>query len=319
VSGALICWNIEVESCLVNRLKWTVGVCLSVFLVSTPLVDADELYVQHKNLVYDEVHGIGLLMDVFVPVGAKNGYAIVDIASGAWYSSRDKIRDHKRSQTFDLLCERGFVVFAIRPGSITKFNAAEMVENTKSAIRWVKEHAGEYQIDPASLGLMGASAGGHLACLTAVTADDATKVKAVGVFFPPTDFLDYGGRDLSVSADEGMGRIVSALAFKREEPPPTDADSITAAAKAISPARLVPNNAPPFLLIHGDADPSVPLQQSEVMVAALKAKNIPVQLIIKQGGGHPWVTIHEEVEVLAEWFVARIVGEPKKGAEVSPS
>ncbi len=80
------------------------------------------------------------------------------------------------------------VVFAVRPGSITKFSASEMVENTKTAIRWVKQHASEYQIDPAALGLMGASAGGHLACLAAVTADDATKVSAVGVFFPATDF-----------------------------------------------------------------------------------------------------------------------------------
>ena len=157
-------------------LKLTFGVCWLASLICARPADADETYVQHKNLVYREVHGVGLVMDVFVPKGAKNGCAIVDIASGAWHSSRDKIRDHKRSQTFDLFCERGFVVFAVRPGSITKFNALEMVENTKAAIRWIKEHADEYQIDPASLGLMGASAGGHLACLTAVTADAATRV-----------------------------------------------------------------------------------------------------------------------------------------------
>ena len=138
---------------------------------------------------------------------------------------------------------------------------------------------------------------------------------AVGVFFPPTDFLDYGGKMLDISPEDGIGRIVSALAFERGETLPTDADTITAAVKAISPAHLVRDNAPPFLLIHGDADPSVPLQQSEVMVAALKAKNIPAQLIIKPGGGHPWATIHEEVEVLADWFVERIVGEPKKATK----
>ncbi len=187
-----------------------------------------------------------------------------------------------------------------------------MVENTKTAIRWVKQHASEYQIDPAALGLMGASAGGHLACLAAVTADDATKVSAVGVFFPPTDFLDYGGEKLNIFSKDGMGRIISALAFPPGEPLPTDADAITAAVKAISPARLVHDGLPPFLLIHGDADPSVPLQQSEVMIAALKAKNVPAQLIVKPGGGHPWATIHEEVRlddcvILAD--VARITGE----------
>lgn len=290
-----------------KSLKRTLAICLMPLLVPSWVAGAEEPYVQHKNLVYAELHGVGLLTDVFVPTGNRNGYAIVDIASGAWYSSRDKIRDHKRAQTYDLLCGRGFVVFAVRPGSITKFNALEMVENTKTAIRWIRTHAEDYQIDAASLGLMGASAGGHLACLTAVTADDTTRVSAVAAFFPPTDFLDYGGKELDLSAEDGIGRTAGALALPRGEMPPADASALTAAAKAISPARLVPDDAPPFLLIHGDADPAVPLQQSEVMIAALKAKGISAELIVKKGGGHPWLTIHEEVELIADWLVEQIV------------
>jgi dipeptidyl aminopeptidase/acylaminoacyl peptidase len=72
--------------------------------------------------------------------------------------------------------------------------------------------------------------------------------------------------------------------------------------KEISPARLVTSGAPPFLLIHGDADPVVPLQQSQRMVAALKEKGGSAELIVKRGGGHPWLTIHEEVQILADWF-----------------
>ncbi len=128
-------------------------------------------------------------------------------------------------------------------------------------------------------------------------------------------FLDYGGEKLNIFSKDGMGRIISALAFPPGEPLPTDADAITAAVKAISPARLVHDGLPPFLLIHGDADPSVPLQQSEVMIAALKAKNVPAQLIVKPGGGHPWATIHEEVQVLADWFVESVCGAPDKTAE----
>ena len=264
---------------------------------------ADPPYEQHQDVVYGDVHGVGLLMDVFVPTGKKNGRAIVDIASGAWHSDRSKIRDHQFAQTFDLLCKRGFVVFAIRPGSITKFNAPEMLENVRTGIRWVKRHAEEYQIDPAELGLMGASAGGHLACLAAVTADDATRVSAVAVFFPPTDFLNYGGKPLDPNASDGVGRMLAGLAFPRLAQPPTEPEAITAAIKAISPAHLVTADAPPFLLIHGDADQAVPLQQSEVMRAALQAQKVPATLIVKEGGGHPWLTIHEEVALLADWFV----------------
>ena len=68
----------------------------------------------------------------------------------------------------------------------------------------------EYKIDPDRLGLTGASAGGHLASLVAVTADDKTAVKAVGVFFPPTDFLDYRGQKIDVSTPPAIEQIATA-------------------------------------------------------------------------------------------------------------
>src|SRR5262245_51708657 len=151
-------------------------------------------YVQKENLVYGEVHGVGLLMDVFTPTGKSNGLAVVDVISGSWYSDRGKIRDHQRAQTFDILCRKVYKVVAIRPGSVTKFSAPEMLANLNLGIRWVKDHAKDYAIDAERLGLMGGSAGGHLACLAAVTAEDekkdgtksvaSTRVKAVAVFFP---------------------------------------------------------------------------------------------------------------------------------------
>src|SRR5262245_483860 len=275
-------------------------------------------YVQHENLVYGEVHGVGLLMDVFTPKGQSNGLAVVDVISGAWNSDRGKIRDHLRAQTFDIFCRKGYTVFAIRPGSITKFSAPEMLANLNQGIRWVKEHSQEYGIDRDRLGLMGASAGGHLACLAAVTADEAkspdgkatsggpvgaasTRVKAAAVFFPPTDFLNYGGKAVDARADDRMGEIVRRLAFPQGITNETQED-LNQKLTQISPARLVTPRAPPFLLIHGDADPVVPLQQSEAMLAALKGAGVPAELIVKKGGGHPWLTIPVEVRVLADWF-----------------
>ena len=58
----------------------------------------------------------------------------------------------------------------------------------------------------------------------------------------------------------------------------------------------------PFLIIHGDADPLVPLQQSRKMIEVLKAAGGSAELIVKKGGGHPWMTINEEVKVMADWF-----------------
>jgi acetyl esterase/lipase len=277
------------------------GWLLAVFwAVTTAAQEAP--YTQRENVVYAEVHGVGLLLDVFIPTGDKNGRGIVDVISGAWHSDRGKIRDHARAQTFQILCRKGYTVFAIRPGSVTKFSAPEMLSNLNQGLRWVKGHAAEFQIDPDRLGMMGASAGGHLACLAAVTAEAGTtnngtaapsvdtRVKAVAVFFPPTDFLNYGGQAIDVRADDRMGELVRRLAFPQGLKPET-AEEATQKVTQISPARLVTPHAPPFLLIHGDADPVVPLQQSEVMVAALKREGVSAELIVKPGGGHPWLEV----------------------------
>ena len=82
---------------------------------------AEPPYTQTKNVVFAEVDGVGLVLDVFTPTGAANGLGIVDVASGAFYSDRGKIEDHRRAQMYDIFCGKGYTVFAVRPGSITKF------------------------------------------------------------------------------------------------------------------------------------------------------------------------------------------------------
>jgi dipeptidyl aminopeptidase/acylaminoacyl peptidase len=130
----------------------------------------------------------------------------------------------------------------------------------------------------------------------------STRVKAVAVFFPPTDFLNYGGKAVDARADDRLGRVLRQLTFPHGGLDTSSPEVVTRMVTQISPARQVTAQAPPFLLIHGDADPLVPLQQSEVMLEALKKAGVPAELIVKKGGGHPWLTLHEEVQLLAEWF-----------------
>jgi acetyl esterase/lipase len=295
------------------RTRHIIASLLLVILILAPVRSEEPPFTQRENVVYAEAHGVGLLMDVFTPTGEKNGLGVIDVVSGAWYSDRGKIRDHYAGQTFHILCRKGYTVFAIRPGSVTKFGVPEMLGNLNQGIRWVKDHSGEYGIDPNRLGMMGASAGGHLACLAAVTAEDAkregwsltktpgTRVKAVAVFFPVTDFLNFGGKAVDVRAEDRLGKLLKRLAFPQGLGEET-AEELTQKVTQICPARLVTPQAPPFLIIHGDADPVVPLQQSEVMLDALKKASVPAELIVKKGGGHPWITVHQEVQVLADWF-----------------
>ena len=274
--------------------------------LAVPAQDSPSLpYDQKKDVVYGEVHGTGLLTDVFTPKGKANGLAIIDVVSGAWYSDRNKIRDHTLAQVYSIFCSRGYTVFAIRPGSRTRYTGTEMVANVKTSIRYVKQHASEYKIDPERLGMTGASAGGHLAALAAVTPEEGkpdansplrygTHVKAAAIFFPPTDFLDWNGKPANFNT-------LGSLLFLGGTNGHSDAE-IKERALQISPARLVKPPTIPFLFIHGDADPLVPLQQSQKMVAALKAAGGSAELIVKKGGGHPWMTLPEEVKIMADWF-----------------
>ena len=288
-------------------------ICPLVLLVSGATQAQEIPFIQQQNVVFGEAHGVGLLMDIFTPTAGKNGLGIVDVISGAWHSDRGKIRDHARAQTFHILCRKGYTVFAIRPGSVSKFSVPEMLANLNEGIHWVKDHSKDYGIDPNRLGLMGASAGGHLACLAAVTAKIEkrsiwsltspldTRVKAVAVFFPPSDFLNWDGKPIDLHGDGRLAGLVRRLAFPEGLGKATP-DDLTARLTQISPARLITSGAPPFLIFHGDADPVVPLQQSKVLLAALKKATVPAELIVKEGGGHPWLTLHEEVQLVAEWF-----------------
>jgi acetyl esterase/lipase len=264
-------------------------------------------YEQRQNIVYAEVHGTGLLMDVFIPKDKTNGLAVIDVVSGAWYSDRNKIRDHTLAGMYEIHCAKGFTVFAIRPGSKTRYTALEMDQHIKTGIRYVKAHAADYGVDPERLGMTGASAGGHLATLAALTPVDgnpdaknpldrlSTRVRAVGVFFPPTDFVNWK------EGQPGDPKILVPLLFVGGGTGKTDAE-IMEQARLSSPLHRVTKPEPPFLLIHGDADPVVPIEHSRKLVKAIADAGGKSELIVKKGGGHPWLTMNEEVKVLADWF-----------------
>lgn len=288
--------------------------CLGPELPSHAAGETKVPYEQHKDVIYGDSDGVALVMDVFTPTGPKNGIGIIDVASGAWHSDRGKIHDHMRARVYDIFCAKGYTVFAVRPGSISRFSVPDMVDHLRTATKWVQSHAAEYGIDPHNLGITGGSAGGHLASLVVVStpADKQGKVdqpfKAVGVFFPPTDFINYHRTGTDFSKDERAAKRVRSLAAPRGEEGEKllDGPQLTELAKKISPALLVDRKQPPFLIIHGDADFTVPLHQSELLLAALKKQGGSAELIVKKGGGHPWLTIAEEVKVMADWFDAQL-------------
>lgn len=305
-----------------------------------PALAAGPGYRQEMNVLYGEAHGVGLLMDVFVPTAKTNGLALVDVVSGTWNSHRDRLKEHQLMGIYSVLAGQGYTVFAVRPGSKPRFAIPDMVENVETAIRFVKSRAADYHVDPERIGLTGASAGGHLAVLTALQPKpgrpsaknpvdrSGTAVAAVGVFFPPTDFVDWRAGETNAAAPhrasmlfqednrlpktpEQFQQFIAPLLF----PGGTaghPSEEVAARIREISPLQQVKARpAAPFLLIHGDADTVVPLNHSQRLAKAIESTGGDVTLLVKQGGGHPWLTLSEEVRVLGEWFEKKL-GAPGK-------
>ncbi len=91
-------------------------------------------------------------------------------------------------------------MFAVRPGSISRFSIPDMIKHLRLATKWVQDHAGEYGIDKDNLGLTGGSAGGHLSALLVVSTRPGKDgkldqpFKAVGIFFRPLTFSTFAAR-----------------------------------------------------------------------------------------------------------------------------
>lgn len=252
----------------------------------------------HRH-VYAETDGVALVMDIFHPSGSSNGLGIVDVVSGAWRSDRVRFNEHLGLGAIDAFCARGYTVFAIMPGSATLFTGKAMVAHVHAALRHVAAHAVEFGVDAHRLGVMGASAGGHLAALACLCEAIIPKPRAVGLFFPPTDLLEFGGQPFDLH--QTLGLPLPRLLFEEGLGHHTRAQ-VREAALWLSPARRVLPDPPPVYLLHGDADPVVPLEQSEKLAAALREAGGHVELRVKRGGKHPWPTIRQDIEGMVDWF-----------------
>jgi acetyl esterase/lipase len=278
---------------------------------------AEPEFTRKEDVIYGRKYGTALTMDVFTPTKAPNGAAIVTIISGGFYSSHDAISPIFLKPFLD----RGYTVFAVVHGSQPRYTIPEIVDDVNRSIRFIRHHAVDYGIDPDRIGVTGASAGAHLSLMlgTAGSAGDPTatdpvdressRIAAVACFFPPTDFLDYGvnGKNLIHPKDHAAA-FRAAFDYRVLDPktmlwvPVTDEAKRIEISKSISPALHVTPDDAPTLIYHGDADPLVPLQQSELILEKFKAAGVPAKLVVKPGAGHGWLTMLADLGAFADWF-----------------
>ncbi len=162
------------------------------------------------------------------------------------------------------------------------------IEDCKCAIRFLREKAKEYSIDPARIGVWGPSAGGHLAALLGTSGDAkelegsggwpgrSSRVQAVVDWFGPTDFLKMGQGRLDHDAAGSPESLLVGGAIQENKEKCSKANPIT----------YVSKDAPPFLIMHGDKDDTVPINQSELLHEALKKAGVDSTFEVVKGAGH---------------------------------
>ncbi len=224
-------------------------------------------------------------LDLYLPKTETRLPLIIWIHGGAWLEG-----NKENPRPIDYL-SNGYALASINYRLSQHAIFPAQIEDCKAAVRWLRANAEKYKIDPNRFAAWGESAGGHLVALLGTTGNIkdfdvgenlkfSSRIQAAVDCFGPTDFLQMdahriqGGMVHSGPGTPEAQLIGGAIEENKEK-----------VAKA-NPITYITKDDPPFLIIHGDADPLVPHHQSELLEAALKNANVPVTFYTVKGGGH---------------------------------
>ncbi len=217
-------------------------------------------------------------LDLYFPKSGGPWPVFLYVHGGGWNAG-----DKAEGAGWRYLNDSGYLVVSVNyrlAAYNVKFPA--MIEDVKCAVRFLRAHAAEYNLDPGRFGALGASAGGHLVALLG-TAD-----KSAG--WDVGEYPDQSSRVQAVAAEAVFSdfthpmpnSIAMAVYFAFGALPGQTTDALTAA----SPVTYVTPDDPPFLILHGELDGLSPVDQAETLDARLKAAGVPSTLIIVKGGDH---------------------------------
>jgi acetyl esterase/lipase len=269
-----------------------------------------------SNLIFGTYSGLALLMDVYKPA-SPNGYGIVVIPGSGWhtglpYNANLLKQSREFSQYLPKLTAAGYTAFVVTHRAAPRFHFPAAVEDAQRAVRFVRQNADRFGIEKDRIGALGASSGGHLVSMLGTldgkgnpesqdpVEQQSSKVQCVVALYPVTD-------PAKVDTVSGLQAVTSFMGAPARFDP--------ARFRQAAPVTHVTSDDPPFLLIHGDADKTVPYNQSEMMEAALKKAGITVKLVRVPGGDHgsnfPGNTqVMDWPAMVLEWFDAQLRKKP---------
>lgn len=276
----------------------------------------------HADVVYGHKAGMALTLDIFTPAEA-NGAAVLNMVSGGWVS-RWTAPQQARTR-YQPLLNAGFTVIAVRHGSSPRFKVPEAYADVNRAVRFVRLHAARFGIDPDRLGVYGGSAGGHLSLMLGLDSDQgdpeatdevmriSSRVAAVVAYYPPVDLRQRATPSQDYPAtlpDRGLffaGGVIAPGAADRFVALEFEAEL----GASVSPILHVSADDPPTLLVHGDADALVDLNNSQLIHESFKRNGVKTELVIIEGAGHGFRSEEHRSQAsaaLVAWFENHLGG-----------
>jgi len=234
-----------------------------------------------KDVTYGVADGVALKMDIYYPKAAEGTVPAVLYVHGGGWTKGDKRAGAGTSEIPELI-SRGYLVAAINYRLAPQYKFPAQIEDVKCAVRFLRENAANYGIDPDRIGAWGGSAGGHLVALLGVTdaaagfegnggySDQSSRVQAVVDMFGPSD--------LTVAFEGANTRLLEQVFGTTDH----NSDIV----KQASPVTWASGDDPPFLILHGEKDTLVPPSQSEILYDHLTTAGVPATMVMVENAGH---------------------------------
>lgn len=237
-----------------------------------------------KDVVYGTAGDTPLALDLYLPANERRPPLVVYLHGGAWMNG-------DKSQYPAFLVEHGFAVASLdfRSTLVAKFPAN--VHDIKAGIRFLRAKANEYGYRAERIAIMGASSGGHLAALVGVTnrnaelegtegehADHSSDVQAIVSYFGASNLTTILSQSTPPGHEMRAPALVKLLGATVEEAPEV--------AKLASPVFQVDRGDPPLMLLHGDQDLQMPINQSHELEGAYRKAGLFVDFMVLHGVGH---------------------------------
>ena len=231
--------------------------------------DTSKYGTAEQDVTYCQIDGQALQLNLYYPAQGGPWPGVIFIHGGGW-TEGDK-------ETLPMIpTEAGYLIVSLDYRMYPAYRFPAMIEDVKSAIRYLRAHAAAYHLDPDRIALIGHSAGAHLAALAGLADERAgwdvgqflqqsSRVQAVVEVSGPTDLRRQFPKWVTDLKQQVFG----------------EEQLLTG-----SPVHYAHPKAPPFLIIHGDADEAVPVEQADLLYQALRAAGAPVEKLILHNSGH---------------------------------